>query len=60
MLGIQGVFASTSLKAGEDWRWQTHTMNVPVYYEYKDDDVTDKEKLELHILMSIKISSICI
>ena len=46
VLGIQGVFASTSLKAGEDWRWQTHTMNVPVYYEYKDDDVTDKEKLE--------------
>lgn len=45
-LGIEGVFASTSLKAGEDWRWQTHTMNVPVYYEYKDDNVQDKDKLE--------------
>lgn len=45
-LGIDGVFASTSLKAGEDWRWQTHVMNVPVYYEYKDDNVQDKEKLE--------------
>ena len=36
-LGIEGVFGSTSLKSGEDWRWQTQTMNVPVYYEYKDD-----------------------
>lgn len=44
-IGIEGVFASTSLKAGEDWRWQTHTMNVPVYYEYKDDGVQDKENL---------------
>ena len=24
-LGIDGVFASTSLKAGEDWRWQSLT-----------------------------------
>lgn len=45
-LGIQGVFASTSLKAGEDWRWQTHTMNVPVYYEYEEDNVSDKTELE--------------
>ena len=34
-LGIKGVFASTSLKAGEDWRWQTHLVNVPLYYEWK-------------------------
>ncbi len=35
-LGIDGVFASTSLKTGEDWRWQSHLANLPVYYEYKD------------------------
>lgn len=34
-LGIEGVFSSTSLKAGEDWRWQTHLANIPVYYEFK-------------------------
>ena len=33
-LGIKGVFASTSLSAGEDWRWQTHLLNVPLYYEF--------------------------
>lgn len=38
-LGIQGVFASTSLKAGEDWRWQTHLANLPVYYEFNEDKV---------------------
>lgn len=38
-LGIEGVFSSTSLKPGEDWRWQTHLMNVPVYYEWRDNNV---------------------
>ena len=38
-LGIQGVFSSTSLKPGEDWRWQTHLANVPFYYEFQDDKV---------------------
>lgn len=38
-LGIKGVFASTSLKAGEDWRWQTHLANIPVYYEFKNNKV---------------------
>ena len=36
-LGIEGVFASTSLTPGEDWRWQTHLANLPIYYEYKDN-----------------------
>ncbi len=45
-LGIEGVFASTSLLPGEDWRWQTHLSNVPVYYEYKDKGITDTESLE--------------
>ncbi len=38
-LGIKGVFASTSLKSGEDWRWQTHLENLPVYYEFKNNNV---------------------
>ncbi|MDR1078030.1 MAG: ABC transporter substrate-binding protein, partial [Propionibacteriaceae bacterium] len=37
-LGINGVFSATSLKPGEDWRWQTHLMDVPLYYEFQDDD----------------------
>lgn len=38
-LGIKGVFASTSLKSGEDWRWQTHLANVPIFYEFKNNNI---------------------
>ncbi len=37
-LGIKGVFAATSLKTGEDWRWQTHLANIPVYYEFNENN----------------------
>lgn len=46
-LGIEGVFASTSFAAGEDWRWQTHLLNIPVYYEFKDDNITDTDTLKM-------------
>lgn len=35
-LGVDGVFASTSMKSGEDWRWQTHLLNMPLYYEWTE------------------------
>ncbi len=38
-LGIDGVFASTSLKTGEDWRWHTHLMNIPLTYEFKEKNI---------------------
>lgn len=38
-LGISGVFASTSLKTGEDWRWQTHLMNIPLSLEFEDKNI---------------------
>lgn len=44
-LGIKGVFASTSLKAGEQWRWQTHLANLPFYYEFKDNKEFDNTVL---------------
>lgn len=40
-LGIDGVFGSTSLKSGDDWRWQTHLANIPLYYEFKEDTSSD-------------------
>ncbi len=38
-LGIRGVFAATSLKSGEDWRFHTHLANLPVYYEFRDREI---------------------
>lgn len=37
-LGIDGVFASTSLSSGEDWRWQSHLANIPLYYEIYENN----------------------
>jgi len=45
-LGIKGVFASTSMAEGEDWRWQTHLMNLPVYYEFADNNVVDMDAIK--------------
>lgn len=46
-LGIDGVFASTSFSPGEDWRWQTHLANLPIYYEYKQKGVGDLAAIDL-------------
>jgi len=46
-LGIDGVFASTSFSPGEDWRWQTHLANLPIYYEYKAKGVGDLATIDL-------------
>lgn len=42
-LGIKGVFASTSFAGGEEWRWQSHLWNMPVYGEFTDKNVIDEE-----------------
>ena len=43
-LGIDGVFASSSLKSGEDWRWHTHLANVAVYYEFEENEIDPSKK----------------
>ncbi|MFY9263156.1 MAG: carbohydrate ABC transporter substrate-binding protein [Actinomycetaceae bacterium] len=44
-LGIEGVFSATSLSPGEEWRWQAHLSNIAIFYEYQDDNVTDKQEI---------------
>ncbi len=41
-LGIDGVFASTSFSSGNDWRWNTHLLNIPFHYEM-DEAAADGE-----------------
>lgn len=45
-LGIQGVFASTSMASGNAWRWETHLANLPLYYEFKDEAGEDGNILQ--------------
>ena len=53
-LGIKGVFASTSLASGEDWRWQTHLLNIPLYYEIIKDNPEKDPTLSLLDAKDIK------
>ena len=53
-LGIEGVFASTSLSSGEDWRWQTHLLNIPLYYEMIENDNKNDPTLNLLDAKEIK------
>ena len=53
-LGIEGVFASTSLSSGEDWRWQSYLLNVPLYYEMFENNDADAD-LSLAMYKSDKI-----
>ncbi len=53
-LGIKGVFASTSLSSGEDWRWQTHLLNIPLYYEMTEKDKEKDPTLSLLDAKEIK------
>lgn len=46
-LGIKGVFASTSLAPGEDWRWHTHLANYPLFYELRDENATDTKAFKM-------------
>lgn len=36
-LGIDGVFASTSMASGNSWRWQSHLANLPFWAEFKEN-----------------------
>ncbi len=51
-LDIKGVFASTSLKAGDDWRWHTHLANIPLYYEFTENNIDLSGDMTKEILFS--------
>ncbi|MEE9965825.1 MAG: ABC transporter substrate-binding protein [Propionicimonas sp.] len=38
-LGVAGAFTSAGFDSSSDWRFKTHLANVPLYYEYKADNV---------------------
>jgi raffinose/stachyose/melibiose transport system substrate-binding protein len=44
-LGIDGVFASTSFAPGNQWRWNTHLLNVPFHYEMDEIDGYDNSTM---------------
>lgn len=45
VLEIDGVFASTSFSSGNQWRWTTHLTNIPLYYEFSENEAFDNATL---------------
>ena len=43
---LQGAFTSAGMDGSSDWRFKTHLANLPIYYEYKDNKVSDMDKIE--------------
>ena len=41
-LGIQGAFTSAGFDSSSDWRFKTHLANLPLYYEFKEDNITEQ------------------
>lgn len=44
-LGIEGVFSSTSFSSGNQWRWNTHLLNIPFHYEMAENESFDSSTL---------------
>lgn len=45
-LGINGVFSQIALNSDNNWRITNHLFDLPLYYEYTKDGVTDKTEIE--------------
>ncbi len=41
-LGIKGGFTSAGFDSSSDWRFKTHLANLPLYYEFKQDKITEQ------------------
>lgn len=40
-LGVKGAFTSAGMDSSSDWRFKTHLANLPIYYEYKADGISE-------------------
>lgn len=45
-LGVKGAFTSAGLDASSEWRFTTHLSNLPIYYEYQKDNISDTSAIK--------------
>ena len=43
---LQGAFTSAGMDGSSDWRFKTHLANLPIYYEYKADDIDTTDAIK--------------
>ncbi len=44
-VGVLGAFTSAGMDPSSDWRFKTHLVNLPLYYEYRDAGVSSAESI---------------
>lgn len=45
-LELEGAFTSAGMDSSSDWRFKTHLANLPIYYEYKDKEISETDAIE--------------
>lgn len=45
-LGVKGAFTSAGMDSSSDWRFKTHLANLPIYFEYQDEDITSTDAIK--------------
>ncbi len=45
-LGVKGAFSSAGMDSSSDWRFKTHLANLPIYFEYKDENIGDTDAIK--------------
>lgn len=45
-LGVKGAFTSAGMDESSDWRFKTHLANLPIYFEYKDNNETSTDAIK--------------
>lgn len=46
VLGVKGAFTSAGMDSSSDWRFKTHLANLPIYFEYKDDNISSTDAIK--------------
>ncbi len=45
-LGIKGAFTSAGMDSSSDWRFKGHLANLPIYYEYMENDIDKTDAIK--------------
>lgn len=45
-LGVKAAFTSAGMDSSSDWRFKTHLANLPIYFEYQADGITDTDAIK--------------
>ncbi len=53
-MGVDGAFTSAGMDSSSDWRFKTHLANMPIYYEYQNENITSTPAIKGTYLSNYK------